>query len=104
MEEEFRFRLKHQRLIQEFLDLQKDFVSKKKKIQITAKKRDVLLAEVRFLRQKHSYLMDLHSENLESEQEFVSPEKSSMQNENVCESLEIAEKKIKDSITINNKI
>ncbi|XP_065848734.1 uncharacterized protein [Euphorbia lathyris] len=99
MDEEIRFRMKHQRLLEEFVDLQKDFVSKKKKMQITQKKRDALLAEVRFLRQKHSYLMDLRSNKLEAKKEPVSPEKSCMQNENVDK-----KEKIKDRETINKRI
>ncbi|XVE71272.1 hypothetical protein DITRI_Ditri10aG0137700 [Diplodiscus trichospermus] len=56
VDEEARARLKHQNLLEEYLELQKEFVSMKKKLQTVNQKRETLLAEVRFLRQRYSYL------------------------------------------------
>ncbi|KAG4144815.1 hypothetical protein ERO13_D05G062401v2 [Gossypium hirsutum] len=56
VDEEARARLKHQSLLQEFLELQKEFVSKKNKLETVNQMRGSLLNEVRFLRQRYSYL------------------------------------------------
>ncbi|XP_043810542.1 uncharacterized protein LOC110612406 isoform X2 [Manihot esculenta] len=45
--EEDKFKLKHQSLLQDFLEFQKEFVSKKKKLQMTKQKRDILSTEIR---------------------------------------------------------
>ncbi|KAK7260958.1 hypothetical protein RIF29_27261 [Crotalaria pallida] len=49
--------LRYNALLEDYLDLQKEFVSKKKKLQMEQQKREMLLHEVRFLRQRHSDLM-----------------------------------------------
>ncbi|KAK6237058.1 hypothetical protein QUC31_020852 [Theobroma cacao] len=69
--EEDKARLKHQNLLQEFLELQKEFVSKKKKLQAVNQKRETLLAEVRFLRQRFSYLSMIKSQENELQQGSV---------------------------------
>ncbi|GMJ15830.1 INO80-BINDING PROTEIN 2B [Hibiscus trionum] len=69
VDQETRARLKHQTLLQEFLDLQKEFVSRKKKLQAMNQKRDALLAEVRFLRQRYSYLSMIKSQEYEQQQQ-----------------------------------
>lgn len=71
VDEEARARLKHQNLLQEFLELQKEFVSKKKKLQTVDQKRDTLLAEVRFLRQRYNYLSMTKSREYEPLQRSV---------------------------------
>ncbi|KAK3211085.1 hypothetical protein Dsin_015791 [Dipteronia sinensis] len=68
-------RSKKQRLLEDYLELQKDFVSKKKKLQITKQKKEILLAEVRFLRRKHKSFR-MQSEVHEHEQDLVGPQKS----------------------------
>ncbi|KAJ9167647.1 hypothetical protein P3X46_019262 [Hevea brasiliensis] len=101
--EEASFKLKHQSLLQDFLELQKEFVSKKKKLQMTKLKRDVLSAEVRFLRQRHRHLMAIKSLNLQPEQDPIPPQKSSMQNEGVGKLLR-AEKKLKNGIITEKRV
>ncbi|XP_022729399.1 uncharacterized protein LOC111284754 [Durio zibethinus] len=71
VDEEARARLKHQNLLQEFLELQKEFVSKKKKLQTVNQKRETLLAEVRFLRKRYSYLSMIKSQEYELQQDCV---------------------------------
>ncbi|KAJ9184104.1 hypothetical protein P3X46_007878 [Hevea brasiliensis] len=99
--EEARFKSKHQSLLEDFLELQKEFVSKKKKLQMTKQKRDILSTEIRFLRQRHRYLMAMWSHNHQLQQDQAPPQNSSMQSEDVGKLLR-AEKKLKDGI-INGK-
>ncbi|KAF7830364.1 ribosomal RNA small subunit methyltransferase G [Senna tora] len=47
---------KYRNLLEDYLELQKEYVSKKKKLEIEKQKREILLDEVRFLRQRHNYL------------------------------------------------
>ncbi|XP_044463864.1 uncharacterized protein LOC123194627 isoform X2 [Mangifera indica] len=63
-------RFKQQRLLQEYLQVQKEFVSKKKKLQIAKQKREILLAEVRFLRHRYN-LLKKQSPELETEKDLV---------------------------------
>lgn len=76
VDEEARARQKHQSLLQDFLELQKDFVAKKKKFQTAKQKRATLLAEVRFLRRRHKHLLKIKSAELEREQDCIQPQKS----------------------------
>lgn len=76
--EEASAKLKQQRLLEDYLEVQKEFVSKKKKLQIAKQKREILLAEVRFLRRRHEHLK-LRSEKLEVNQGLVARENSSAQ-------------------------
>ncbi|KAK8976274.1 hypothetical protein V6N11_007762 [Hibiscus sabdariffa] len=79
VDQETRARLKHQTLLQEFLDLQKEFVSKKKKLQAKNQRRDTLLAEVRFLRQRYSYLSMIKSQEYERQQHSVQSQNPHLQ-------------------------
>ncbi|KAJ4838942.1 hypothetical protein Tsubulata_042306 [Turnera subulata] len=60
-----------QRLLQAFLDLQKDNVTKKRRLRTAKKSRDVLLAEVRFLRQRHKELMKMQPNTLVPEEKLL---------------------------------
>ncbi|KAA8525626.1 hypothetical protein F0562_007492 [Nyssa sinensis] len=71
VEEEARAKLKHQTLLQEFLELQKEFVLKKRKLQAEKKKRETLFAEVRFLRQRRRCLLKIEAPALEVEKDYV---------------------------------
>ncbi|XVF89409.1 hypothetical protein PTKIN_Ptkin19aG0128100 [Pterospermum kingtungense] len=71
LDEDARAKLKYQNLLQEFLELQKEFVSKKKKLQTVNQKRETLLAEVRFLRQRYRYLSKIKSAEHELQQDSV---------------------------------
>ncbi|XWS70507.1 hypothetical protein CRYUN_Cryun03dG0053700 [Craigia yunnanensis] len=79
VDEEARARLKHQDLLQEFLELQKEFVSKKKKLQTVNQKRETLLAEVRFLRQRYNYLSLTKSQEYELLQDSVQSQNPCLQ-------------------------
>ncbi|KAI4337236.1 hypothetical protein L6164_015679 [Bauhinia variegata] len=50
---------KYQNLLEDYLELQKDHVSRKKKLQTAKEKREILLDELRFLRHRHQYLSKL---------------------------------------------
>ncbi|GAV84285.1 hypothetical protein CFOL_v3_27729 [Cephalotus follicularis] len=84
--EDARVRIRHQSLLQDYLELQKEFVLNNKKLQTTYEKKDVLVGEVRFLRQRHRYLLDLRSQELEPEQDFGQPKIKDMQlaKDSVC--------------------
>ncbi|KAK8602612.1 hypothetical protein V6N12_052417 [Hibiscus sabdariffa] len=79
VDEETRARLKHQALLQEFLDLQKEFVSKKKKLPVMNQKRDALLAEVRFLRRRYNCLSMIKSLEYEHQQNSVQSQNPNLQ-------------------------
>ncbi|KHG12704.1 Autophagy-related 18 [Gossypium arboreum] len=83
VDEGTRARLKHQTLLQEFLQLQKEFVSKKKKLQTVNQRRETLLAEVRFLRQRYSYLSTIKSRQPELEQDSVQSQNPYLQSKTV---------------------
>lgn len=57
-EEANQARLKHQALLREYLQLQKEFVSKKRKLQTAKQKRDNLVTIVKFLRRKRRNLLN----------------------------------------------
>ncbi|MBA0810692.1 hypothetical protein Gohar_002659 [Gossypium harknessii] len=83
VDEGTRARLKHQTLLQEFLQLQKEFVSKKKKLQTVSQRRETLLAEVRFLRQRYSYLSTIKSRQPELGQDSVQSQNPYLQSKTV---------------------
>lgn len=60
-EQEAKMQSKYQNLLQDYLELQKEFVSKKKKFKSAIEKRDTLLAEVRFLRRRRKHLLKTKS-------------------------------------------
>lgn len=76
-----RAKLKHQNLLREFLELQKEFVSKKKKLQTVNQKRETLLAEVRFLRRRYKYLSMTKPLDYELQQESVQSQNPYLQSE-----------------------
>ncbi|XP_059460947.1 uncharacterized protein LOC132190083 [Corylus avellana] len=66
---EAKAKLKYQNLLQDYLELQKEFVSKKRKLQTAKLNRENLLSEVRFLRRRRKYL--LKSQSPKDEPKFV---------------------------------
>ncbi|MED6219961.1 hypothetical protein PIB30_040587 [Stylosanthes scabra] len=58
---------KYNGLLEDYLDLQKEYVSKKRKLKAEKQKRDILMEEVRFLRQRHRYLTMLHFAKVEQD-------------------------------------
>lgn len=63
VDEEAKAKLKHQRLANEFLELQKEFVLKKRKLKAAKQKRDTFFSEVRFLRRRQKYLYKIKHSN-----------------------------------------
>ncbi|KAJ0090775.1 hypothetical protein Patl1_12594 [Pistacia atlantica] len=103
VDEEAGARFKQQRLLQEYLEVQKEFVSKKKKLKIAKQKREILLAEVRFLRQRHNHLKK-QSPELETEENPVGPLNSHSQSKLLAEnrSFGVSENVVKNSPPILN--
>ncbi|XP_075508380.1 uncharacterized protein LOC142545223 isoform X2 [Primulina tabacum] len=60
-------KVKYQTLVGEFLELQKDFVSRKRKLHAAKQKRDTILAEVRFLRRRRDDLLQNEAFNTEKD-------------------------------------
>ncbi|CAH9086556.1 unnamed protein product [Cuscuta epithymum] len=61
--EDARAREKHQALFQDFQELQMEINSRREKLDDAKKQKLILLAEVRFLRKRRSYLLQLNSMN-----------------------------------------
>ncbi|KAL3844074.1 hypothetical protein ACJIZ3_001477 [Penstemon smallii] len=57
-------KLRYQTFLKEFLELQKENVSRKRKLQAAKLKRETILAEVRFLRRRHNFLSKSSARNL----------------------------------------
>ncbi|KAK7320652.1 hypothetical protein VNO77_30319 [Canavalia gladiata] len=53
--------------LEDYLELQKEYVSKKKKLRVEKQKREILLNEVRFLRHRRRYLTKSQLAKVESE-------------------------------------
>ncbi|XP_059311646.1 uncharacterized protein LOC132063206 [Lycium ferocissimum] len=66
-EEESKVKLKQKNMLNELLELQKDFVSKKRKLQAAKQRRDNILGEIIFLKQRHRYLLKMQSSNVDTE-------------------------------------
>ncbi|XP_019167979.1 PREDICTED: uncharacterized protein LOC109163674 [Ipomoea nil] len=56
---------KHRTLLDEFLELQKEFVAKKRKMKTAKQRRDMLMGEILFLRRRHRYLLKRQSCDME---------------------------------------
>ncbi|KAL2472399.1 Uncharacterized protein Adt_40535 [Abeliophyllum distichum] len=67
VDEESKAKLKYQTLANEYLELQKEFVSKKRKLKGAKQRRDKFFAEVRFLRRRHKYLCRIKDSNKEKD-------------------------------------
>ncbi|KAJ8561155.1 hypothetical protein K7X08_027345 [Anisodus acutangulus] len=66
-EEESKAKLKKKNMLNELLELQKDFVSKKRKLQAAKQRRDNILGEILFLKKRRRYLLKSQSSNVNSE-------------------------------------
>lgn len=76
VDEESKFRDKHQVLLQEYLVLQKDCVSKKRKLKEAKERKEALLGEIRFLRHRRSFLLKIESQN--AEQQLIAAQSQKM--------------------------
>ncbi|TKY58038.1 hypothetical protein E2542_SST15093 [Spatholobus suberectus] len=65
--EDAKLTIKYYSLSEDCSELQKEYVSKKRKLQVEKQKREILLDEVRFLRQRHTNLTKLHMAKVEPE-------------------------------------
>ncbi|XP_027330182.1 uncharacterized protein LOC113846295 [Abrus precatorius] len=74
-----RTRLRHQSLLQDYEDLQKDTEAMRRKLQATKQKKLLLSAEVRFLRQRYKYLLKHPIPKSQSKQELVKQQKLKIQ-------------------------
>ncbi|KAI3468357.1 hypothetical protein Pfo_025020 [Paulownia fortunei] len=63
IDDEAKGKLKYQTLLKEYLELQREYVSRKRKLQAAKQKKETILAEVRFLRRKHKYLSKCRAPN-----------------------------------------
>lgn len=66
-QEESQVKLKQKNLLNELLELQKDFVSKKRKLQAAKLRKENILGEILFLKRRHRYLLKSQSSNVDSE-------------------------------------
>ncbi|CAA2975244.1 Hypothetical predicted protein [Olea europaea subsp. europaea] len=69
--EDTRARLKHQSLLQDYQELQKENHGMRNKLQTAKQMKQILAAEVRFLRKRHSYLLETKFLNSPKELQFV---------------------------------
>ncbi|XP_009796790.1 uncharacterized protein LOC107802915 isoform X1 [Nicotiana tabacum] len=70
VDEEAKAKLKQKHLLNEFLELQKEFVSKKRKLQAAKQRRDIILGEILFLKQRRRYLLKSQSSHVDSERDI----------------------------------
>ncbi|GKV03290.1 hypothetical protein SLEP1_g15620 [Rubroshorea leprosula] len=71
MYEEQRNRFKHQSLLQDFAELQKETETSRKKLHMMKERKLTLLAEVRFLKRRYHFLMENKSSNPLMERNLV---------------------------------
>ncbi|KNA09663.1 hypothetical protein SOVF_151420 [Spinacia oleracea] len=76
VDEVTKIRQKHQSLLQDYLVLQKECVSKKRKLKESKEKKDTLLDEIRFLKRRRNLLLRLQSPNSEQQEDFVESQKT----------------------------
>ncbi|GMG99303.1 hypothetical protein Nepgr_001143 [Nepenthes gracilis] len=74
-DDELRTMRKHQTPLPDYLGLQKEIVSKKRKLHEAKQRKAILLAEIRFLRQRRKFLLKGPSQRMNREQVFVLPQK-----------------------------
>ncbi|GMH08003.1 hypothetical protein Nepgr_009843 [Nepenthes gracilis] len=86
--DKYRIRPSHQALMQDYLVLQKEFVSRKRKLQEAKKMKEILLDEIRFLRRRHELFMKNQSLHIKREQELVKAQRQGTK-ENKNQSLDI---------------
>ncbi|KAE8126061.1 hypothetical protein FH972_020811 [Carpinus fangiana] len=75
-----RNRFKHQSLLQDFEELQKEAEAMKKKLQMMKHKKITLSGEVSFLRKRYKYLMANQSSNQKPKKDSVHPKKFNFRN------------------------
>ncbi|RVW96153.1 hypothetical protein CK203_037751 [Vitis vinifera] len=81
--EDAKSRFKHQSLLQDFHELQKETEAMKKKLQSVNQNKLTLLAEVRFLRRRYKYLLKNMAPKTPPEPELKQPQNSATQLKNI---------------------
>ncbi|CAI9783053.1 unnamed protein product [Fraxinus pennsylvanica] len=71
--EDTKARLKHQSLLQDYQELQKENHGMRNNLQTAKQRKQILAAEVRFLRKRHKYLLESKCLNSLQEQQLVPP-------------------------------
>ncbi|XP_010670819.2 uncharacterized protein LOC104887776 [Beta vulgaris subsp. vulgaris] len=71
-----KIREKHQSLLQDYLVLQKECVSKRRKLKEAKEKKETLLDEIRFLKRRRNLLVKMQSQNAEQPQDNIYSQKS----------------------------
>ncbi|KAK8654878.1 hypothetical protein V6N13_107474 [Hibiscus sabdariffa] len=79
--EDQRMRFRHQSLMQDFEDLHKETEAVRKRLQMAKERKLTLLAEVRFLRRRHAFLMQNRSSNTVSGRNFEQPQNAVVRSE-----------------------
>ncbi|KAL2502455.1 uncharacterized protein Fot_36303 [Forsythia ovata] len=73
MYEDAKARLRHQSLLQDYQELQKETDGMRNKLQNAKQRKQILEAEIRFLRKKRKYLLQTKFLNLSQEQKLAPP-------------------------------
>lgn len=81
--EDSRARFKHQSLMQDYQELQKDSEAMKMRLEMMKQKKSTLMAEVRFLRRRYKYLIGNQSMNRQLKQDLVQTHNLKTQRTNI---------------------
>ncbi|KAA8535377.1 hypothetical protein F0562_030380 [Nyssa sinensis] len=81
--EDAKTRLKHQTLMQDYRELQKETEGQKNKLETMKQRKSTLLAEVRFLRQRYKYLLRNKSPKPLQKRELVQPQNLETKSRNI---------------------
>ncbi|EYU21998.1 hypothetical protein ABFS82_01G035000 [Erythranthe guttata] len=93
VDDDAKAKIKYQTLLTEYLELQKAFVSSKRKLQAAKQKRETVLSEVRFLRRKRKYLSKTRNEDAPENFDQAIVSCSSSKNEEAHENKPVNEEK-----------
>uniref|UniRef100_A0A5B7AVY3 Uncharacterized protein n=1 Tax=Davidia involucrata TaxID=16924 RepID=A0A5B7AVY3_DAVIN len=81
--EDAKTRFKHQTLMQDYQELQKEAEAKRNKLETMKQRKSTLLAEVRFLRRRYKYLLKNKSPKPHQKREFIQPQNLETQSKNI---------------------
>ncbi|KAL3840664.1 hypothetical protein ACJIZ3_025255 [Penstemon smallii] len=85
--EDAKSRLKHQNLMQDYHDLQKDSNVMRSKLETAKQRKLTLAAEVRFLRRRYKYLVETKTMNISQDRKLIQPPNPLEQNKKIKEQL-----------------
>ncbi|KAL2897585.1 Importin subunit alpha-7 [Bienertia sinuspersici] len=75
-DEATKIREKHQSLLQDYLILQKECVSKKRKLKEAKERKEILLDEIRFLKHRRNLLLKMQAQDSERQQGAIQSQKA----------------------------